>query len=131
MKYDGWENTVNGVSLVFIQDGERSPFKVHVNTADLIEVRDDLNEAILDPHGYRAVDILVRDMWPRDVVYILGNHYRVTNLMTANRGHEDEGWVIQFSDGSFGEVTTEAVLPGDQQVTVYRRPEDAAAAAAM
>lgn len=125
-KYLGWEPTKGGVDLEF---DLLSDFSVHqfVNTSDLIELRDDLNEAILDPHGYRAVDVQVRDMWPHDVVYVLGNHYKVTNLMTTNRGHEDEGWVIQFTDGSFGEVTTEVVLPGDQQVTVYRRVHDAAA----
>jgi hypothetical protein len=125
MKYDGWESTVRGVTLVFLQGQE--PIKVHVDTADVCEVRDDLTEAVHDPRGYRAVDILVRDILPRDLIYVLGNYYTVTNLLSAEQFPDEHEYIVQFEDGSFSQIAKEVTLPGDQQVTVYRRPDDAAA----
>lgn len=124
MKYDGWEATVKGASLVFLGDGGLQ--KVHVDTSDLIELRDDLTEAIHDPRGYRALDIEVKDILPYDLIYVLGNPYTVSNLLSAEEFADEHEWIVQFSNNSYSQIATEVTLPGDQQVTVYRRYEDAA-----
>lgn len=97
--------------------------EVVVNTSDLIELRDDLTEAIHAPRGYAAVDVMVQDLLPKDLIYVLGNHYTITNLLSAQTMNDETEWIIQFNDGAFREVGCEVVMPGDEQVTVYRRVE--------
>lgn len=119
-KYEGWEPAEGGVIIDF-------GMELFVATHDLIELRDDLTEAIHDARGYVALDIMVRDVLPRDLIYVLGNCYTVTNLLSAEQFPDEHEYIIQFENGSFTSVLTEVFLPGDQQVTVYRRPDDAAA----
>jgi hypothetical protein len=122
-KYSGWEPTEGGIFIAFGPD-EDAP-GVTVATSDLVELRDDLTEAILDPKGYQAVDTVVSDILPHDLIYVLGNHYEVMDTMLGHKFRDEEEWLIQFSNGAFTQVTTEVQLPGDQQVTVYRRAERA------
>ncbi len=121
--YDGWEPFSGGVKLTFGKP-EQDQLNVFVVGQDVNELRNDLVEAIHDSMGMEALDITVEEILPGDLIYVLSNPYRVTNTLIGKQFSDESAWIVQFSNGAFSSVENEVTLPGDQQITVYRRVDN-------
>lgn len=113
-----WDLKGEGVEVAL---GGREPQLL--NVSQVRELRDDMEEAAMEVRGHAKVEVMVQDLLPGDVIYVMGLQATITDLLTQRSKYRGPEWVIQFRLGTWSDHVTEAMLPGDQLVTAYRNPD--------
>lgn len=116
-----WEPKPEGIELNIKSVVTKNWYGFDLPITSVRELRDDMEEAAMLSRGYERLELDVEEIHEGDQIFVLGHAVVVHNLLSGKHYGDEQEWTVQFEMSSFSAIPCEITLPGDQQVTIYRR----------